>query len=141
MTNTTRPAPVSVILFSSDLMLISTVGGTAAAAGHHFCTVANAADLMQKMADDNVLFCLDLSASGADPEIVAAKIPAETLRSAIAFGPHVHIAKLDAARQAGFGRVLSRGQFVMRISELLTGSCNKDDDGMATTQSRHHAPP
>lgn len=113
---------LTVILFSSDLMLISTVGGTASAAGHQFCSVSNPSDLIHRLADDNVLLCLDLSAAGADPAVLAQQIPSETLQSAIAFGPHVHTARLDAARQAGFGRVFSRGQFVSGIRGLLSGS-------------------
>ena len=113
---------LTVVLFSSDLMLISTVGGTASAAGHQFCSVSNANDLVHRLADGNVLLCLDLSAPAADPHAVAQQIPVEALRSAIAFGPHVHTARLDAARQAGFGRVFSRGQFVSGVRGLLSGS-------------------
>lgn len=112
---------LSVVLFSSDLMLISTVGGTATAAGHKFCSVSNSNDLVHRLAEDNVLLCLDLSAAGADPAVLAQQIPSEILQSAIAFGPHVHTARLDAARQAGFGRVVSRGQFVSGVSGLLRG--------------------
>lgn len=112
---------LTVVLFSSDLMLISTVGGTASAAGHQFCSVSNARDLDHRLADDNVLLCVDLSAPESDPHELAKQIPAEILRSAIAFGPHVHTARLDAARQAGFGRVFSRGQFVSGVSGLLSG--------------------
>jgi hypothetical protein len=38
----------------------------------------------------------------------------------VAFGPHVHRAKLDAARAAGFEIVLSRGEFHARVDELLS---------------------
>ena len=116
--NASSPS-LTVVLFSSDLMLISTVGGTASAAGHQFCCVSTANDLVHRLAEDNVLLCLDLSAAGADPAVLAQQISAETLQSAIAFGPHVHTARLDAARQAGFGRVVSRGQFVSGVSGLL----------------------
>lgn len=113
---------LTVVLFSSDLMLISTVGGTATAAGHEFCSVTDTADLVRRLADCNVLLCLDLSAPAADPHAIANQIPVEALRSAIAFGPHVHTARLDAARQAGFGRVFSRGQFVTHVADLIAGN-------------------
>jgi hypothetical protein len=46
-------------------------------------------------------------------------LPTLTTRSGIAFGPHVHIAKLDQAREASFAKVMSRGQFVNRMIDEL----------------------
>lgn len=37
----------------------------------------------------------------------------------IAFGPHVHEARLTHARQLGLDQVLTRGQFVRNMGELL----------------------
>jgi len=37
----------------------------------------------------------------------------------IAYGPHVHVGKLKAARQAGIARVLTNGQFDAQMAELL----------------------
>jgi hypothetical protein len=120
MPTTPHPSALTVILFSTDLMLISTVGNAATDAGHGYCTVSNVADLVRKLSEGPALLCLDLGAIDADPIALASKVSSDALRSAIAFGPHVHTAKLDAARHAGFGRVVSRGQFVSKIRELLT---------------------
>ena len=38
----------------------------------------------------------------------------------MAFGPHVHQAKLDAASAAGFDEVVSNGQFNEMLPELFT---------------------
>ena len=37
----------------------------------------------------------------------------------VAYGPHVHEARLQAAREAGCDRVLSRGQFDRELAALL----------------------
>ena len=58
------------------------------------------------------IVCLDLSQPFSDPHEFARLASPELLARTIAFGPHVHTAKLDAARAAGIGRVMSRGQFV-----------------------------
>jgi CheY-like chemotaxis protein len=39
--------------------------------------------------------------------------------TSIAFGPHVHKERLAAAREAGFGLVISRGQFHAEMDEIL----------------------
>ncbi|MEY3176578.1 MAG: hypothetical protein RLZZ436_4492 [Planctomycetota bacterium] len=105
----------SLVLFSSDLMLLSTVGHAARQAGLSFQSVTSADVAGPLLQSSDTLFCLDLSASGADPQALAAIMPPEVLSRAIAFGPHVHTTRLDAARDAGFGTVLSRGQFVSRM--------------------------
>jgi CheY-like chemotaxis protein len=54
----------------------------------------------------------------------------ESLRSAaappaaiVAYGPHVHTAKLNAARQAGCDEVLTRGQFNKQVDSVLQKYC------------------
>lgn len=108
-----------VVLFSSDLMLISSVGGAATAAGHRFCSSSRLSDVVEKLEAGSML-CLDLSSSGADPQEVASAISTELLQGSVAFGPHVHVATLERARQAGFARVMSRGQFVSKLAELFS---------------------
>ena len=110
-----------VVLFSSDLMLISSVGGAATAAGHRFCSVSKLSDAVEKLNAGRSMLCLDLSGSGGDPLEAASAVSAEVLRNSVAFGPHVHTAKLEQARQAGFAKVMSRGQFVSKMTELFSG--------------------
>ena len=107
-----------VLLFSSDLMLISSAGGAAAALGFRFRSVSSLEDLVAKATPATVL-CIDLAYSPVDPMMISAQLPTLTARSGIAFGPHVHTARLDQAREAGFAKVMSRGQFVGRMIDEL----------------------
>ena len=111
-----------VLLFSSDLMLISSAGGAAAALGFPFRSVSSIEDLIAKSTPTTIL-CVDLGSAIVDPQLISEQLPTLTARSGIAFGPHVHTAKLDQAREAGFAKVMSRGQFVSRmIDELKTAA-------------------
>ncbi len=107
-----------VLLFSSDLMLISSAGGAAAALGFPFRSVSSIEDLIAKATPTTIL-CVDLGCAIVAPQLIAEQLPAITARSGIAFGPHVHTAKLDQAREAGFAKVMSRGQFVSRMIDEL----------------------
>ncbi len=107
-----------VLLFSSDLMLISSAGGAAKSLGLPFRSVSSIEDLIAKATPTTVL-CIDLGCSAVDPPLISQQLPALTTRSGIAFGPHVHTAKLDQAREAGFAKVMSRGQFVGRMIDEL----------------------
>jgi hypothetical protein len=107
---------IQVLLFSSDLMLISSAGGAAAALGFTFRAVSSIEDLIATATPTTVL-CVDLAFAPVDPARVSEQLPELTQRSGIAFGPHVHIAKLDQAREAGFAKVMSRGQFVSRMND------------------------
>ena len=107
-----------VLLFSSDLMLISSAGGAAAALGFPFRSVSSIEDLVAKATATTIL-CVDLGFAAVDPLLISEQLPTLTTRSGIAFGPHVHIAKLDQAREAGFAKVMSRGQFVGRMIDEL----------------------
>ncbi len=106
-----------VILCSTDLMLISSVGGAAEARGFAFASVNSLQAAIEKATSIGCIVCLDLSAFCSDPNEFASAASPQLLARSIAFGPHVHTAKLDLARSAGIGRVMSRGQFV---SGLLT---------------------
>lgn len=58
----------------------------------------------------------------AGPDVIAEiaqAVPASVLQRSIAFGPHVHESRLQQARDAGFGKVVSRGQFVAQHAGLL----------------------
>ena len=113
---------IQVLLFSSDLMLISSTGGAAAALGFHFRSVSSTEDLLANATPSTVI-CVDLAFAAVNPTLISEQLPVLTARSGIAFGPHVHTAKLDQAREAGFAKVMSRGHFVGRmIDELKTAA-------------------
>jgi DNA-binding NarL/FixJ family response regulator len=66
------------------------------------------------------LIVLDLSHPGLETAALAARlfeaVPSVTL---VAFGPHVHVGRLEAARQAGCQMVVSRGEFHARMEQIL----------------------
>ena len=99
-------------------MLISSTGGAAAALGFQFRSISSIEDLVAKATPATVL-CVDLAFTSVDPIRISEQLPGLTARSGIAFGPHVHTAKLDQAREAGFAKVMSRGQFVSRMVDEL----------------------
>lgn len=109
---------IQVLLFSSDLMLISSVGGAASALGFQFRSVSSFDDLVARETPAT-LMCVDLAFAPVDPIRISEQLPVLTARSGIAFGPHVHAAKLEQAREAGFAKVMSRGQFVGRMIDEL----------------------
>jgi hypothetical protein len=109
---------IEVLLFSSDLMLISSAEGAATTAGFVFRSASSIEDLIAKATPTTVL-CVDLGFAAVNPTLISKELPALTTRSGIAFGPHVHTAKLDQAREAGFAKVMSRGQFVNRMVDEL----------------------
>jgi hypothetical protein len=112
---------IQVLLFASDLMLISSTGGAVAALGLQFRSVSSIEDLIAKATPTTVL-CVDLAFAQVDPVLISEQLPSLTTQSGIAFGPHVHTAKLDQAREAGFAKVMSRGQFVSRMIDELKAS-------------------
>ena len=113
------PSASSVILCSTDLMLISSVSGAAESCGFRFVSVNSVQSAVEKSSTPRCIVCLDLSAPFSDPLDFAAYASRELLARSIAFGPHVHTAKLDAARTAGIGRVMSRGQFVSGLRTIF----------------------
>lgn len=97
-------------------MLISSVGGAAEARGFTFTSVNTLQAAIDNATTAESIVCLDLSAPFSDPHGFATSASPELLARSIAFGPHVHTAKLEAARDAGIGRVMSRGQFVSGLA-------------------------
>jgi hypothetical protein len=110
---------MKVVLFSTDLMLYSSVSSAAVAAGHSFQSDTNIDALASVLQDPDTILCLDLNVATADPTVLAASLHPTSLARSIAFGPHVHTEKLKAASAAGFGHVMPRGQFVAQVGSLL----------------------
>ena len=110
---------MTALLVTTDLMATSTAHGAAAQAGVELNTVSPNAAL--EAANHTTRFvALDLTAKVADLASWAASIrttaPQATL---LAYGPHVHEAKLEAARESGFDLVISRGQFHRQMTDYL----------------------
>ena len=112
---------MSVMVLTADLACSSQVSGAAARAGTAVEVVMNAARLVERAGEVLPrLVVLDLNAPSLDcgsivPQLKALSPPP----SVIAFGPHVHEARLAAAQEAGCDRVMARGQFYAQLEGLL----------------------
>jgi hypothetical protein len=64
---------------------------------------------------------LDLNSPGVNPVVVVPQLKAlaNPPKAIIAFGPHVHEAKLADAKAAGCDLVLTRGQFDAQMDKLI----------------------
>lgn len=116
-----------VVLLCADLMLTSSVSGAARSAGVRFVSCSDpvtAAAELARSASRRLL--IDLATPGLTMARLSETISSADLQNAVAYGPHVHESLLEAARAAGVGTVLSRGQFSSRypmlIQELLQSS-------------------
>lgn len=120
---------MSVLALISDLMMQSQASSAAERAGVTLRAVSSedalvelAADL-QQATQPLELVVVDLSHPGLDPAALMERLrPALSPGTAtLAFGPHVHKARLEAATTAGFTAVMSRGQFHANMEQLLAG--------------------
>ncbi len=109
----------SVVMLSGDLLFASRVKSVAENAGFEFRFGGN---LPEDRADAIRYVILDLSTrSGLTATIIdlcRQRCPQARL---IAYGPHVQVEKLNAARQAGIELVMTNGQFNQQILSILAG--------------------
>jgi hypothetical protein len=110
------------VLVSGDLLAASRVEGEARRVGVAFHTVSSAEAAVDFCSREPVgLVVVDLAISGLDLPTLVNKLgrTEEIKPTLVAFGPHVHEARLEAAANAGFDQVLSRGQFMAQIGAIL----------------------
>ena len=118
------------LLVSFDLMLSSQASGAANRAGCELKVVPNIAAAVDALSQQpGTLVVLDLGTPGNEPAEVVPKLRAatETELAIVAFGPHVHKQRLEAARAAGCEMVISRGQFHAQAEEIFRRYCAADD--------------
>ena len=113
---------MSALYLTQDLFFSSRVTGAATACALQMSVVADGDQLLAGMQAGSVHFVLlDFSTPGLNlldlvPRIRAA---ASTPVSVIAFGPHVNVAGMAAAKQAGCDEVYTRGQFNNQMVDIL----------------------
>ena len=109
-----------VVLLSADLMLTSQAAGAAARQQLELVTVSSE-DQLVDAANGATMAIVDLAFSGLQISAVCERLEAlpESPQRIIAFGPHVHQQRLDAARAAGCDEVMSRGQFHSAMDALF----------------------
>src|SRR5688572_2212059 len=114
---------MSAVLLSGDLLVLSRVEAAAARAG---ITIRSAAATEQAvdtcLAEPAELLIVDLAAPQLEVDRLVREIKSRTTLSTriIAFGPHVHEERLNAARDAGCDDVISRGQFFAQLDTILS---------------------
>lgn len=101
-------------------MWSSQVAATLRAAGFEVTSRASMADLSDEELEHLKLIVVDLSSVSADAEALPDSLRADAKRPVpvLAIGPHVHTAKLAAARQLGW-EVVTRGQFHAQHADIL----------------------
>jgi hypothetical protein len=112
-----------IAFLTNDLVFPSRVRPVAERLGAGFETAMNPDALAAKLSDQTAgesIVLIDLN-SNAHPAATIAKLKSLPTppRAIVAFGPHVHEARLAAARDAGCDLVLTRGQFDSQIDALL----------------------
>lgn len=115
---------MTILLLSDDLMLGSQVSAAAQQLGQTVRTAANLDSLLSLCDDEEVRHVvLDLNLASIQAGTALSKLRAACSDDTtfLAIAPHVHTAKIESAKQAGFDRVLTRGQFHASMKELFQG--------------------
>jgi len=111
---------MSVLFLCPNLMFASRVSGAASTLKVPLQVLASPADLTQKLSAETRLVIIDLGQSGLDvPQIVATVREKSPVARIVAFGSHVHVEALTAARAAGCDEVMPNSQFDRTYVELL----------------------
>ena len=112
-----------VLAVVSDLMFSSKIRAAAAAAGTPVTFVRSLDALETELARASPsLFIVDLDRSGLDPIAFITRIRGDSSLAGVpivAFGAHVNVEALRAARDAGADTMLARSGFVTALPALL----------------------
>ena len=120
---------IDIVFLSDDLMFAPRVTGQAQAAGWSVReTTSSTAAIDLIHADSPRLLIVDLETPNLDITQLMLQLPETNRPSVLAFGPHVHLQRLDSARQAGCGLVVSRGRFSSDLATLLHECLGNPDD-------------
>jgi len=113
---------MSVLFLSSDLVFSSRLAAAGQRLGINVSTVSSIDAAVERIQGNLIeLVVCDLSAPGAEPQALVAGLRREQANLAIvAYAPHVHEKRLEAATEAGCNEVLTRGQFDRQMDEILT---------------------
>ena len=112
-----------VVLISKDLFFMASIRAALESAGGKLLHIKEWDAAKITAPKEVVALIVDLSAIKLDSLPELAQEARIELASAqlVAFGPHVHANRLEAAVDAGFDQVLSRGQFSNQIASLVAG--------------------
>lgn len=113
---------MNVVILSRDLAVISQIDGAAARGGISAKSVSTEDDALAACADGTVtLVLVDLNFPSLDIAALKQRLNAlDPPPGVVAFGPHVHVDRLQAAADVGC-TVMSRGQFFNQLDRVLAG--------------------
>ena len=118
---------IEVVVLCSDLFFSSSIEGTASQHSVPCRVVGSIDQLTETLAAGSVRrVIVDLEHPGLDVAAVVSLLPESSRPESsrpetFAFGPHVKVEQLKAARAAGIDHVLPRSQFSERLPQILTG--------------------
>lgn len=110
------------VLLTADLACSSQVTGAGQRAGVEVSVAMTVSRLLELAAETFPrLVILDLTTPGLNCTATLGELKSlpQPPESIIAFGPHVHEARLQEAQAAGCDLVLARGQFYAQVGRLL----------------------
>jgi len=113
---------MSVLFITNDLMAGANLRGAAQAVQVPLTLTADAEAALARCNEEVVrLIILDLSLPGLEPRELIPRLrsAARPPGAIVAFAPHVHQQRLDAAAEAGCDEVLTRGQFHAQANALI----------------------
>ncbi len=116
---------MSIVAFlTADLLFQSRAASLAASANVRLIADRTTEKLIGKLADgDGVrLVIVDLTLELSDLKTAIDSLTTHCPNATtVAYGPHVHEAKLQRAVEAGFDQVMTRGQFDRQMQSLIYG--------------------
>ena len=117
---------MNVVLLANDLMVVSRLQSAVTKIGSQIHGANNGSQALELCDSKKAHWLIvDLATPGLELDFVQQLKagPAHGTRI-VAFGPHVHKERLEAAREAGCDLVLSRGQFFNDLEAILkTEAC------------------
>jgi len=117
------PPRGAVLLLTSDIAVGAFARGAAEQLGTAFVQVLDAPSVVRRLAElaPPAIVVVNLETHGLEIAALVSELSQQpnAPRAVIAFGPHVHEQRLQAARDAGCTEVLSRGKFYAHAMEIV----------------------
>ena len=111
--------PVTILAYVPDLMIAVRLQEAGKRAGTGVVMVESQEELLQRLEAGGVTsVVIALGADGLDLRAIADAAGGWGV-PVLAFGPHVDVARLQAARDAGVERVFARGKFLRELPKIL----------------------
>ena len=122
----TKPAS-QVLILCSDIMFSSQITGAARQCEYTFCTVLSTRQALAQL-DDSIrqVLLVDLNQPSLNWDQLKSIHQEHPTLVSIAFGPHVDVEKLEAARAAGCTEVMPRSRFSAQLAQLLQAALTEE---------------